>query len=62
MAFLFYSFLTVHLPIILVGDQLDAQCLLQYVYLNPLHVSSGPGSSVSIATDYGMDGPGIESR
>jgi hypothetical protein len=22
----------------------------------------GPGSSVSIATDYGMDGPGIESR
>ena len=22
----------------------------------------GPGSSVSIATDYGVDGPGIESR
>jgi hypothetical protein len=22
----------------------------------------GPGSSVSIATDYGLDGPGIESR
>ena len=22
---------------------------------------SGPGSSVSIATDYGLDGPGIES-
>jgi hypothetical protein len=22
----------------------------------------GPGSSVGIATDYGMDGPGIESR
>jgi hypothetical protein len=23
---------------------------------------SGPGSSVSIATDYGLDGPGIESH
>jgi hypothetical protein len=22
----------------------------------------GPGSSVGVATDYGMDGPGIESR
>ena len=22
----------------------------------------GPGSSVSIATDYGLDGPGVESR
>ena len=22
----------------------------------------GPGSSVGIATDYGLDGPGIESR
>ena len=25
-------------------------------------VISGPGSSVGIATDYGLDGPGIESR
>jgi hypothetical protein len=24
--------------------------------------TSGPGSSVGIATDYGLDGPGIESR
>jgi len=24
--------------------------------------SYGPGSSVGIATDYGLDGPGIESR
>ena len=23
---------------------------------------SGPGSSVGMATDYGLDGPGIESR
>ena len=36
----FYIFLTVHLRIILVGNQLDAQFLLCYVYLNPLHVSS----------------------
>ena len=26
------------------------------------HNNSGPGSSVGIATDYGLDGPGIESR
>ena len=25
-------------------------------------VNNGPGSSVGIATDYGLDGPGIESR
>jgi hypothetical protein len=24
--------------------------------------NSGPGSSVGIVTDYGLDGPGIESR
>ena len=36
----FYIFLTVHLRIILVDKQLDAQFLLWYVYLNPLHVSS----------------------
>ena len=28
----------------------------------PYCVSSGPGSSVGIATGYGLDGPGIESR
>ena len=38
----FYIFLTVHLRIILVGHQLDAQFLSWYVYLNPLHVSSNP--------------------
>jgi hypothetical protein len=26
------------------------------------YLESGPGSSVSIATDYGLDGLGIESR
>jgi hypothetical protein len=25
-------------------------------------IPSGPGSSVGVATDYGLDGPGIESR
>jgi hypothetical protein len=28
----------------------------------PISCASGPGSSVGIATDYGLDGPGIESR
>jgi len=37
---IFHIFLTVHLRIILVSDQFDAQFLLWYVYLNPLHVSS----------------------
>jgi hypothetical protein len=36
----FYIFRTLHLRIILVCNQLDAQFLLWYVYLNPLHVSS----------------------
>ena len=36
----FLIFLSVHLCIILVAKQLDAQFLLWYVYLNPLHVSS----------------------
>jgi hypothetical protein len=35
-----FIYLTVQLCIILVGEQLDAQFLLWYVYLNPLHVSS----------------------
>jgi hypothetical protein len=35
----FYIFRTMHLRIILVGNQRDAQFLL-YVYLNPLHVLS----------------------
>jgi len=36
----FNIILNVHLRIILVSDQLDAQFLLCYIYLNPLHVSS----------------------
>jgi hypothetical protein len=27
-----------------------------------IYISSGPGSVVGIATAYGLDGPGIESR
>ena len=27
-------------------------------YLAAVHTDRGPGSSVSIATDYGLDGPG----
>ena len=30
--------------------------------MQPLHRCCGPGSSVGIATGYGLDGPGIESR
>ena len=28
----------------------------------PYYIKCGPGSSVGIATGYGLDGPGIESR
>ena len=31
-------------------------------FLEPSGPLRGPGSSVGIATDYGLDGPGIESR
>jgi hypothetical protein len=36
----FFVLLTVHLGIIVVNDQLDAQFFFLYVYFNPLHVSS----------------------
>jgi hypothetical protein len=32
-----------------------------YVYGTVMLLTCGPGSSVGIATDYGLDGPGIES-
>jgi hypothetical protein len=35
-------------------------CRLEYVCVNLYF--EGSGSSVGIATDYGLDGPGIESR
>jgi hypothetical protein len=34
----------------------------RYVNMRSFHVKGGPVSSVGIATDYGLDGPGIESR
>ena len=37
---LFYVFLTVHLRMYLVSDQLDAQFFICRVYLDPIHVSS----------------------
>ena len=40
MAPFLYIFLTVHLGIILVCNQTDAQFLLWYIYLNSLYVSS----------------------
>ena len=33
-----------------------------YIYPSVIHTVNEPGSSVGIATDYGLDGPGIESR
>jgi hypothetical protein len=37
------------------------EVVVQTTYLSHLSVSvCGPGSSVGIATDYGLDGPGIE--
>ena len=30
--------------------------------MNKKYITCGPGSSVGIATAYGLDGPGIESR
>ena len=33
-----------------------------FIYLLHLHLPSGQGSSVGIATGHGLDGPGIESR
>ena len=38
----FYVLLTVHLGIILVNNQLDAQFFFLYVYFNSLHVTSTP--------------------
>ena len=32
------------------------------VYYSHVTTNCGPGSSVGIATDYGLDGPGIKSR
>jgi hypothetical protein len=32
------------------------------LFIDHLNFSSGPGSSVGIATGYGLDGPGIEFR
>jgi hypothetical protein len=36
--------------------------LMLCIFYCTVHLQCGPGSSVSIATDYGLDGPGIESR
>ena len=37
-------------------------CVCVYIYIYIYIYMCGPGSSVGIATDYGLDGPGIESR
>jgi hypothetical protein len=35
---------------------------IMFVIQGSTVLTCGPGSSVGIATDYGLDGPGIESR
>jgi hypothetical protein len=40
----------------------EVRHLQRQVYFQSIFQFEGPGSSVSIATDYGLDGPGIESR
>jgi len=35
---------------------------LEFCFINLLQSIRGPGSSVGIATGYGLEGPGIESR
>ena len=42
----------------LVDPGVDGGLVLRYIFRK----WSGPGSSVGIATGYGLDGPGIESR
>ena len=38
-------------------------CMCACVFIHDcVYALCGPGSSVGIATDYGLDGPGIESR
>jgi len=42
----------------------DASYLMQFISQNRvnIYIMCGPGSVVGIATAYGLDGPGIESR
>ena len=51
-----------------IENQVSHQAVLSYILVQSFVLLScynalcGLGSSVSIATDYGLDGPGIESR
>ena len=37
-------------------------CIVHHIVLNQPLLQDGPGCVVGIATGYGLDGPGIESR
>ena len=37
-------------------------CVSSWLFTKIINELRGPGSSVGIATDYGLEGPGIESR
>ena len=49
----FYVLLTVHLGIILVNNQLEAQFFSVYVYFDTLHVSSNHVLIISLLRRYG---------
>jgi hypothetical protein len=50
-----------HYQFIPLNAELNTICHL-LALLGAHHILRGPGSSVGIATGYGLDGPGIESR
>jgi hypothetical protein len=53
--------ITFHVPNLIVLMLFTRPKKLSKVF-SGLYASSGPGSAVGIATGYGLDGPGIESR
>ena len=49
-------------PLVVVVDATESPTLIARIFKPSTRTLYGPGSSVGIATDYGLDGPGIESR
>ena len=45
-----------------IGDWRKLHNEKRHDFYSLLHVICGPGSSIGIETDYGLDGPGVECR
>jgi len=45
-----------------ISEKTARKCPIIIIIIMYRQAQCGPGSSVGIATDYGLDGPGIESR